>query len=215
MVAVLLRMGLDVLKVRAGSRLGHRDGRDTVAADQLRQPLFLLLFAAIGVDVMDHDGLDAIAPPHVSGTPLFVNGNRIEPDTAAEPAIVFGDRAPHDALLSGGLPELAVHDPLLGPFFDIRGHFGIKKLARAIRKYLVFIRRPTRRVLDQRHVSYLSSQAFIWRNLTSVPFLDNDPEQLMTKRHRLLHHASPGGSVGPAFHSPHAKKGPPVWRAFP
>ena len=90
-VAILFRMGLDVLEVRARSWLGHRDRRDTVAADQLRQPLFLLFFAAIGVDIMDYDGLDAIAPTRVTGAPLLINGNCIEPDAAAEPAIfLFG-----------------------------------------------------------------------------------------------------------------------------
>ena len=100
---------------------------------------------------MDYDGLDAIAPTRVTGAPLLVNGNRIEPDAATEPAIFFGNRATHDTLLTDCFPEVAVNNALLRPFFDVWSHFGIKKLACAIREHLVFICGPGRTIRNQRH----------------------------------------------------------------
>ena len=151
-VAILFRIGLYVLEVRARSRLGHGNRRNAVAADQFRQPLFLLFLTAICVEIMDYDGLDPIAPTRITGAALLVNGNRVEPDAATEPAIFFGNRATHDALFTDRTPEIAINDPLIRPFFDIRCHFSIEKLAGGVREHLVFICGPGRTIRDQRHV---------------------------------------------------------------
>ena len=110
---------------------------------------------------MDYDGLNPIAPTRITGAPLLVDGNRVEPDAATEPTIFFGNRATHDTLLTDCFPEVAVNNSLLRPFFNLRSHLCIEKPACTIGEHLVFIHCPTRGVLDQRHVLFLSSHACI------------------------------------------------------
>src|ERR1700730_16883699 len=46
-ITLAVRAGANALQVTAGSRLGHADGADDFAGNQARQPLLLLLLAAI------------------------------------------------------------------------------------------------------------------------------------------------------------------------
>ena len=93
LVAVALGARLDVLQVRAGTRLGHRDRADELAAGHGRQPAPLLLLAAVVEDVVRDDrAVDAAAECAVGGARLLLEDHGLVGERAAAAAVLLRNR---------------------------------------------------------------------------------------------------------------------------
>ena len=88
-LAVAAGGGLDALQVGAGAGFGHRDGADQLAARHARQPVALLLLAAVGEDVVGHDALDAGAEVD-AGASQFLQDHGLVGEGAAAAAVFLG-----------------------------------------------------------------------------------------------------------------------------
>ena len=131
-VAVLLGRRLDALEVGAGARLGHRDGADRLAGDEPGQPLLLLLFRAVGDQVVGHDvGLEREAGRGAEVGELF-GDDGVVAVIEAHPAVFFGDGGTEHPGLAGGEPDRAVDDAALFEFVQARGEVAVEDLAHRI-----------------------------------------------------------------------------------
>jgi hypothetical protein len=110
-VAVLLRARLHALQVGTGAGFGHRDGADQFAGRHFRQPLGLLFFRSVMLDVgrddrvvqRDAEAVDADMADRFEDRGFMRVG-------AARAAELFRHRGAQQSVLAGFLPAFAIED---------------------------------------------------------------------------------------------------------
>ena len=141
-VAVFVGAGFHALQVGAGAGLGHADGAHGFAADHLRQPGLLLLFAAQVKDV----GRDDVrvhgqvggqgAEAHARG---FFHHDRGEAEVRAETAVLFRDVNAQQAVFAHAIPEVAGEFFVLFPLVVVGRHFLLEEFADVIAEQIDFV----------------------------------------------------------------------------
>ena len=120
-VALVDRAGPDALEVRAGARLGHRDRRDQLAADQAGQPALLLLVVRQRADVGDdHVVVHREAEPAGAGAGDLLGEHHVVAEVL-DPgaAVLLVDVEAEQPGLAGLEPDLAVDLAVLLPLLVV------------------------------------------------------------------------------------------------
>ena len=130
MIAVLFSAGADRLQVRADARFGHRDRGDDFARNHLGQPFALLLFGAVGDQVIDDDvRMERKAERRARAVgELFVD-DRVIAEIEAETAIFLRHRRAQHTQLARLEPQFARDDLVLFPLVGVRLHLFREELA--------------------------------------------------------------------------------------
>ena len=89
LVADNFRRSLNRLHIGPASRFRHRQRADTLSGDQLGHPAPVLLLRAESKQIVNHYGLDAVAPSAVSGAALFVENDGIKSYPSAAALVFF------------------------------------------------------------------------------------------------------------------------------
>ncbi|MCY1424311.1 hypothetical protein D9M71_400490 [compost metagenome] len=147
-IAVADGLGLDVLQVGAGARLGHGDGAHQLAAGHLRQPLHFLLFAGVAEDVVGADGAVHVgADAGGDGVGQLVADDGVEGMGAAATAVLRRNRRAEDAHLAGLQPGFAIDVLLPGPALFMGNQLFGGEAADSLLEHRQFFGHPGRSVV--------------------------------------------------------------------
>jgi hypothetical protein len=138
-IAVHHRVGLDRLQVRAGAGLGHGDGRDQLAGAGFRDPLLLLLFAAV-VQQVGHDDVVVQREGRTGSerAALLLDQDGAVEKVGSGTAVLFRHGHAQEALRAGLAPQLARDDALFLPFHMEGRDFFLEKASAGVAEHLVF-----------------------------------------------------------------------------
>ena len=127
-IAILLRAGLDTLKVGTCAGLGHGNGADQLAGRHFRQPSLLLLFRAIMKDIGSNDGIvQGYAEPIDTDMADGFEDRALVRIGATCPAIFFRHRGAQKPVFTGQFPDRTVEYFLFFKTVIMRQNLGLEK----------------------------------------------------------------------------------------
>ncbi|MDF2457721.1 MAG: hypothetical protein K0S79_137 [Nitrospira sp.] len=142
-LAVAPGLGLDALQVGAGAWFAHRDRSHQLAGGHARQPSALLLFAAIGQDVMRHDAaVHVVAEAHGHRGHLLLADHGFVQEVSAAASVFLRDTGAQQAGRARLGPYLAVGMVLLAPTCFVGHAFALEEAPRAVAQHLQIFVHP-------------------------------------------------------------------------
>ena len=116
MVALADRAGAQRFEIGSATGFGHRNRTDQRAGRHPGQPTVLLLFGAVGQDVVrDQPAVDLVAESAFAAGGLGFEDREVMGQRAAAATVVLRDRRTQQTEFSCLVPELAVHTFLRRP----------------------------------------------------------------------------------------------------
>ncbi|MNO69392.1 hypothetical protein D3C76_602460 [compost metagenome] len=178
-ITVAPRRGTHGAQITADARFTHGDHTDQFTTDHARQPLLLLLFAAIGNDVR-RDDFRMSGEPHGSGigaSQLLDHHCRVA-EVTARSAVFFRHGRAQQAILTGLQPDLLGHDAVFFPLMQVGHDFAVDETAGLITEHVVVFSKYAA------HLAYSRSILVVGNGESAV--LVNRIALVDKCRHRLL-----------------------------